>query len=107
MQLHPMKRITIIGEEILRDQLVRKLRAFGVSGCSYHSTQGVGSHESRHDDVFSSNFQLEAVCPKALAETIIADLAEHYFGKYAIVAWLSDVEVVREAHFNRKPRTKD
>jgi hypothetical protein len=102
MQLHPMKHITIIGEEILRDQMVRRLRSLGISGCSYHSVYGVGSHESRRDDVFSANFQLEAVCPKPLAEQMMAFLNEHYFGKYAIVAWLSDVEVVREKHFSKE-----
>jgi nitrogen regulatory protein P-II 2 len=99
MQLHPMKLITIVGEEILRDQLVRKIREAGAKGCSYASTQGVGSHEARHNDVFSANFELKVVCPEKVADVVMTLLAEHYFGKYAIVAWISDVEVVRPGHF--------
>jgi hypothetical protein len=101
MQLHPMKMITVIAEEILRDQLVRKIREFGATGCSYHSTQGVGTHVGRHNDVFSANFELKVVSPQPIADKIMAHLSEHYFGKYAIVAWMSDVEVVRAGHFGR------
>ncbi len=104
MQLHPMKMITIVGEEILRDQVVRKLLDLGATGCSYHSTQGVGTHEGRHNDVFSANFQLKAVCSAEVANDMMTHLAESYFGKYAIVAWLGDVEVVRPAHFTKKAK---
>ena len=103
MQLFPMKQITVIGEEVLRDQLMRKILELGATGCSYSSTQGVGAHGERSNDVFSANFQLNVICPATVAESILGYLAAHYFGKYAVVAWLSDVEVVRKAHFIKKP----
>ena len=99
MQLYPMKMVTVVGEEVLRDQIVRKILELGATGCSYHSTQGRGTTAARHNDVFSANFQLKTVCPKDVAEKILGYLAEHYFQRYAVVAWLSDVEVVRPAHF--------
>ena len=102
MQLYPMKLITVVGEEVLRDQVMRKIMELGATGCSYASTQGVGSHGERYNDVFSANFQLKAVCTAKVAETIFGYLSEHYFGRYAVVAWLSDVEVLREAHFIKK-----
>jgi hypothetical protein len=102
MQLYPMKMITIVGEEFLRDQVVRKVVELGATGCSYHSTQGQGKTPGRHNDVFSANFQLKAVCPADVAERILGYLAEHYFRRHAIVAWLSDVEVVRPEHFKPK-----
>jgi nitrogen regulatory protein P-II 2 len=102
MQLHPMKMITVVGEEVLRDPIVRKILELGATGCSYHSTQGRGTTAARHNDVFSANFQLKAVCPPAVAEAILTFLAEQYFQRYAVVAWLSDVEVVRPEHFGKK-----
>ena len=102
MQLHPMKLLTVVAEEVLRDPIVRKMQELGARGCSYHSTQGVGLHEVRHNDVFSANVQLKVVCTKEVGEAILLHLADHYFGKYAIVAWLGDVEVVRPQHFYRK-----
>lgn len=104
MQLYPMKQITVIGEEVLRDQLMRKVLELGARGCSYSSTQGVGCHGDRSNDVFSANFQLKAVCTAPVAENILSYLSVHYFGKYALVAWLSDVEVMRESHFIKKAR---
>ena len=97
----PMKLITIVCESVLRDPLVRRIRAAGARGCSYTSTQGVGQHEDRTDDVFSANFELKVVCPSDVADKILADIADHYFGKYAIVLWVSDVEVIRESHFRK------
>ena len=104
MQLYPLKQITVIGEEVLRDKLMRKILELGATGCSYASTQGVGSHGDRSNDVFSANFQLKAVCTASVAEAILDHLSVNYFGKYAVVAWLSDVQVVRQAHFIKKTR---
>jgi nitrogen regulatory protein P-II 2 len=102
MQLYPMKQITVIGEEVLRDQMMRKILELGATGCSYSSTQGVGKHGERSNDVFSANFQLKVVCTAKVAEAILGHLSAQYFGRYAVVAWLTDVEVVREAHFIKK-----
>ena len=81
MQLYPMKLITIVGEEILRDQLVRKVREAGAKGCSYTSTQGVGSHEARHNDVFSANFELKVVCPEKVADVVMISVGRALFRK--------------------------
>ena len=99
MQMFPMKLITIVCEAVLRDPLIRKIRAAGARGCSYTSTQGVGSNEDRRDDVFSANSEVKVVCTSDVADKILADIADHYFGKYAIVLWVSDVEVIRQSHF--------
>ena len=101
MKLHPMKLITIVAEEILRDQLAHKILELGAKGCSYHSTLGLGTHKERHNDVFSANFQMKVVCPPNVADKILSHLDEHYFGKFAIVAWVSDVEVVPQGALRR------
>ena len=43
MQLYSLKLVTVVAEEVLKDQLVRKILELGATGCSYHSTEGTGS----------------------------------------------------------------
>ncbi len=103
MQLERLKLITIVAEKILKDQLVPKVLELGATGCSYHPTEGKGLRKARHDDAFSENFQMKVVCPSDVATTILTYISEHYFEHYAIVAWLSDVEVLRGKHFYKPP----
>ena len=94
MQLYPLKLVTVVAEKVLKDQLVQKVLELGATGCSYHPTQGNGSRNARHDDMFSENFQLKVVCPPDVAERILTYISHHYFEDYAIVAWVTDVEVL-------------
>jgi nitrogen regulatory protein P-II 2 len=98
MELHPLKLVTIVAEEPLKEQLKAVVLELGATGCSYHSTEGTGSHTS-HDDAFSESFQMKVVCPAAVATKILTYVADHYFDEWAIVAWAIDVEVVRGDHF--------
>jgi nitrogen regulatory protein P-II 2 len=103
MSLVPLKLITIVAEKFLKDQMVQKVLELGATGCSYHPTEGKGLREARHDDAFSENFQMKVVCPPEVADSILAYIAEHYFEHYAIVAWVSDVQVMRGKHFHKTP----
>jgi len=94
MKTSPLKLITIVGEEVLKETIVRHVLDLGATGASYHSIEGVGSRNARHDDVFSENFQMKVVCKPDVAETILKAIAEEYFDRYAIIAWESDVNVL-------------
>jgi nitrogen regulatory protein P-II 2 len=101
MQLVPLKLLTIVAEKFLKDQMVAKVLELGATGCSYHPTEGKGLREARHDDAFSENFQMKVVCTDDVANSIMAFIAEHYFEHYAIVAWITDVQVMRGKHFHK------
>ena len=104
MQLHPLKLVTIVAEEILKDRLVKKVQELGATGASYHRTQGVGSRSARHNDMFGENVQMKIVCEADVAEAILRYISETYFENYAIVAWVTDVEVMRGSHYLKKPK---
>ena len=103
MQLQTLKLVTVVAEEVLKDQLVRKVLELGATGASYHATEGIGSRTARHDDVFGENFQLKVVCPQDVAERILTYISNHFFDDYAIVAWIADVQVVRGSHYVKNP----
>jgi hypothetical protein len=105
MQLYPLKLITIVAEEILKDRLVKKVQELGATGCSYHRTQGTGSRSARHNDMFGENIQMKIVCPPDVAEAILTHISQNYFEHYAIVAWVGDVDVMRGSHYVKKATT--
>ena len=95
MQLHPLKPVTIITEQVLRDQIVQNARDAGASGCTYQETQGTGSRGARSNDVFGGNVRIEIVCAENVAEAILTFVSHHFFEHYACIAWVTDVSVVR------------
>jgi len=103
MHVHPLKLVTIVAEEILKDRLVKKIQELGATGASYHRTQGVGSRSARHNDMFGENIQMKIVCAPDVAEAILTYISENYFEHYAIVAWVMDVQVMRGSHYAKKP----
>jgi nitrogen regulatory protein P-II 2 len=103
MELHGLKLVTIVAEEILKDRLVAKVLELGATGASYHRTQGVGSRSTRHNDMFGENIQMKIVCAPTVAEAILRYISENYFENYAIVAWVMDVEVMRGSYYVKKP----
>ncbi len=99
MQLHSLKLVTIVAEEILKTPLKAKVLELGATGYSYHATNGTGSRQARHNDMFSENFQMKVVCPEDVAVAILTYISKNYFENYAIVAWVADVQVVRGSHY--------
>lgn len=95
MKTTPMKLITIVGEEVLKETLVRHVLDLGATGATYHTVEGTGSRTARHDDVFGENFQMKVICKAEVAAKILEAIAVEYFDRYAVIAWESDVNVVK------------
>ena len=47
----------------------------------------------------SKNIRIEIICARPQAETLLAHLQERYYSNYAMVACLSEVEVLRPGKF--------
>jgi nitrogen regulatory protein P-II 2 len=90
----PMKLITIVGEEVLKETLVRHVIDLGAKGATYHTVDGTGFRTEQHDDVFGENFEMKVICNEEVAAKILEAVAEEYFDRYAVIAWESDIRVV-------------
>lgn len=99
MQLYPLKLITIVTEQVLREQIVAKAQELGASGCTWQEAQGTGSRGARSDAVSGTNVQIEIICSIEVAETVLQYVAHTFFEFYACIAWVTDVSVVRGARF--------
>lgn len=90
-----MKLVTLVSESVLADRLVLELRRLGATGWTLTEARGDGSRGIRSGPLPGENVRLETVVAPEVAERILAMLASEYFPHFALVAWVSDVHVVR------------
>lgn len=104
MATTPMTLLTVVAEDVLEPRLLRLLRDHGARGYTVTDARGEGSRGMRQG-AEGSNIRVEIIAPPDLAERILDDLRERYFASYAVVAWLSEIRVVRDTKY--QPRTSD
>ena len=95
------KLVTIIAEASLETELAAALTAIGVSGYTALDCRGAGRHGSRPGDLGlqSRNVRIEVLCDDARADAIVERLQGQYFADWAIILYLSDVQVLRPHRF--------
>ena len=91
----PLKLVTVIAEALLEDRLVADLKSLGARGHSISEVRGEGSRGVHASEWEGRNVRIEVLAAPAVADAILGHLATHYFPLYAVVAYLTDVHVVR------------
>lgn len=90
----PYKLVTIVVEQILREQAIKKLLELGATGFSYQHTTGQGSRGMRKDVISGDNLRIECICDAETADKILKEFSTVYFRNYAGVAWSNDIMAV-------------
>ena len=105
MQLYPLKLVTIVGEAVVMEDIAEKGIELGASGYTMGEVVGHGSRSARNVVVTggAKTMKLEFVVPSAVAVEILTHVSHEYFEHYAIIAWLSDVSVVRGEQYTHRP----
>ncbi len=100
MNRHPMKLVTIICEAVLEERVVAVLRECGAHGHTAFDVRGSGCQGRRSADLLESgNVQIEVIAKPAVAEALLARLYSGFFHDYAMVAYESEVSVMRPEKF--------
>jgi nitrogen regulatory protein P-II 2 len=94
-----MKLVTIVAEEILAERLPAELLALGATGWTLTEVRGEGSRGMRAGVLPGANVRLETVVADEVADRILARLASEYFPQFALVAWVTEVAVVRGENY--------
>lgn len=100
--LHTEKRtlLTVFCEASLEPLLVRDMDRLGIGGYTISDARGKGSRGVRDASWDEARtIRLEVICARPLAETLLTHLQARYYAHYAMVAYLSDVEVLRPEKF--------
>lgn len=90
-----LKLVTMIAEPVLEERLTRALRTQGATGWTVSACRGEGSRGMRVGDVPGDGIRIETVVSAEAAVRILDMVARDYFPSYAVIAWLTDVQVVR------------
>ncbi|TLP97075.1 transcriptional regulator [Nesterenkonia salmonea] len=100
MNSHKRKLLTIVTEAALESTLVREIESLGAHGYTITDARGKGEHGVRNAGwEASANIRVEVVCDAETAAALAAHLREHYSRNYAMIPYLSDVEVLRPEKF--------
>jgi hypothetical protein len=68
--------VTIIGEAVLQDRLIKLLTQLGVSGYSIIPSRGAGSHGRRMGDIagYNTNIEVKTIVTSDLSDQILEEL---------------------------------
>ena len=100
MTTHPMKLVTIVCETYARDAVTKLLRETGAHGYTLFPVEGDGSQGRRTADIpETANVQIEVILQPEAAAALLTRLGEELFPRYAMIAFESDVRVLRKDKF--------
>lgn len=98
---HPTRTLlTLICEAALQNRLVKDLEQLGAPGWTLSDARGSGSRGVRSAGWDNDgNIRVEVICNRELAEKLARHVQERYYDNFAMICWLSDVEVLRAGKF--------
>lgn len=100
MNAHTRSLLTVIAEAALEKKLVTDLEQLGAPGWTISDARGRGGRGVRSAGwEAEGNIRLEIICNRELAERIAGHLQAQYYANYAMVCYLSQVEVLRPEKF--------
>jgi nitrogen regulatory protein PII len=100
MNLHSKKLITIVCEAIARDTLVSLLLDCEAKGYTVAAVEGWGAKGSRFADIpEDANIEIKTIVGEEKAERILQRLSTEVMSRFATVAYMSEVQVLRAEKF--------
>lgn len=99
IKLVPVKLVTIIALDALSQKLIKVIKDCGSKGYTITEVEGEGLNTQHFTDWEGRNIRIETLVKDEVAEKIMSTLAEQFFNRYSIVAFVSTVEVLRKERF--------
>jgi len=97
----PLKKVTIIAERLLKEGLLKILKDEGATGHTLTACEGEGSRGVNASDWEGRNIQVDTIVSAETAERILNRVGDQYMENYAVIAYLSEVTVLRRGKFAR------
>lgn len=100
MLSHDIKLLTIITESVLEHSLEEDIERLGARGYTITNARGKGARGVRDAGWSSdSNIRIEVLGDPRTVEAIVEHIRETYYNNYAIIIYMSDVQVIRPEKF--------
>jgi len=94
MKVH-LKKVTIVGERVLKDPLIALLRLHGARGFTLTAVEGEGSRGVRASEWEGRNVCIDTIVSAEVADAIMDAVGERYFDDFAVIVYSVDVDVLR------------
>ena len=91
--------VTVIAEAAVEARLIRDVKRLGAKGYSVGHVRGEGTTGRHLQDLNGPSVRLETIVSADVADAILAHLAAEYFGRFAVVAWVTPARVLRSDRF--------
>lgn len=92
--------VTIFTEAALESQLIKDIEQFGAPGYTITNARGKGSRGRRGASwEANSNIRIEIICSVDIAKKITEHLQDTYYDNYAMVTFISKIDVLRPEKF--------
>ena len=98
--MSPLKLVTIIAADSLKNHIVKDIQSLGAKGYTVSYVEGKGEKELRNSAWEGENVKIETIVSSDVCDKIMTYLQKNYFDKYAMIAFSTDVMVVRSNHFS-------
>jgi len=95
-----MTLLTIVAESILKDRLVHEIRNIGAKGFTITDVSGEGSRHRRVSELLGDNVKIEIIVKRETADKVLEVLQKEYFISYAVIAYMSEIQIVRENKYS-------
>ncbi len=99
MNLTTVRLVTIIAEPVLKDRLIHEIQALGAHGYTISEVHGEGTRGIHASQWQGGNVKIETIVSPEVAERIVEVVADQYFPNYAVIAYVTPVQVVRGEKF--------
>ena len=94
-----LKKLSIITESLLREEIIELIRRKGGTGFTLAKVEGQGSRGVRASEWEGRNLKFEVIVSTETADAILTEISERFFEDYAVIAWITSVEVLRGHKF--------
>jgi len=91
----PAVLLTIIGETVLKDAILKLLKSYNVNDYTITQVQGEGSHGRRTGDIvgYNTNIEIKTILSLEVSNDILQSIKD-YQGTQAVIAFRSHVETL-------------
>lgn len=96
---HTLRKVTIIAERVLREEILALLREKGATGWTLAMVEGEGSRGIRASEWEGRNVQIDTLVPPELADELMEEIARRYFKDWSVIVYACDVEVLRKEKY--------
>jgi nitrogen regulatory protein PII len=100
MNTYSMKLVTIVCEAYAKEAVTKLLHEVGAHGYTLFAVEGDGARGKRPADIPEfANIQIEVLVQPAVATLLLERLEKDFFPRYGMIAFESDVRVLRPKKF--------